>query len=85
MVLQLVFLFFSPVSDVVSRLPVPVGSAVELLKQPMVLGGLDSIVLQSTGAGTGIGITSTNTITYTSGSAVLTVTNQATSFSTQLP
>lgn len=80
MVLQLVFLFFSPVSDVVSRLPVPVGSAVELLKQPMVLGGLDSIVLQSTGAGTGIGITSTNTITYTSGSAVLTVTNQATSF-----
>ena len=73
-------LFFSPVSDVVSRLPVPVGSAVELLKQPMVLGGLDSIVLQSTGAGTGIGTTSSNTITYTSGSAVLTVTNASTTF-----
>ena len=73
-------LFFSPVSKVSSRLPVPVGSAVELLKQPMILNALDSIVLQSTGAGTGIGTTSTNTITYTSGSAVLTVTNQATSF-----
>lgn len=73
-------LFFSPVSKVSSRLPVPVGSAVELLKQPMVLNALDSIVLQSTGAGTGIGTTSSNTITYTSGSAVLTVTNQATSF-----
>ena len=71
---------FSPVSLVSSRLPVPVGSAVELLKQPMVLNGLDSIALQSTGAGTGIGTTSTNTITYTSGSAVLTVTNQAASF-----
>jgi len=73
-------LYFSPVSKVSSRLPVPVGSAVELLKQPMILNALDSIVLQSTGAGTGIGTTSTNTITYTSGSAVLTVTNQATSF-----
>jgi hypothetical protein len=73
-------LFFSPVSDFSSRLPVPVGSAVELLKQPMVLNALDSIVLQSTGAGTGIGTTSTNTITYTSGSAVLTATNQAASF-----
>jgi hypothetical protein len=47
--------WFTPVSDVVSRLPVPVGSAVELLKQPMVLNALDSIVLQSTGAGTGVG------------------------------
>jgi hypothetical protein len=73
-------LYFSPVSKVSSRLPVPVGSAVELLKQPMVLNALDSIVLQSTGAGTGIGTTSTNTITYTSGSAILTVTNQAASF-----
>jgi hypothetical protein len=71
---------FSPVSDVVSRLPVPVGSAVELLKQPMVLNALDSIVLQSTGAGSGIGTTSTNTITYTSGGANLTVTNQSASF-----
>ena len=67
-------LHFSPVSDVVSRLPVPVGSAVELLKQPMVLGGLDSIVLQSTGAGSGIGSTSTNAITQTANSAILTVT-----------
>jgi hypothetical protein len=72
--------WFSPVSKVSSRLPVPVGSAVELLKQPMVLNALDSIVLQSTGAGTGIGTTSNNTITYTSGSSVLTVTNQAASF-----
>jgi len=71
---------FSPVSLISSRLPVPVGSAVELLKQPMVLNAFDSIVLQSTGAGTGIGTTSTNTITYTSGSSVLTVTNQAASF-----
>jgi len=73
-------LYFSPVSKVASRLPVPVGSAVELLKQPMVLNALDSIALQYTGAGSGIGTTSSNTITYTSGSAVLTVTNQATSF-----
>jgi hypothetical protein len=73
-------LYFSPVSKLSSRLPVPVGSAVELLKQPMILNALDSIVLQSTGAGTGIGTTSTNTITYTSGSSVLTVTNQAASF-----
>jgi hypothetical protein len=67
-------LFFSPVSDVVSRLPVPVGSAVELLKQPMVLNGLDSIVLQSTGAGTGIGSTSTFAISQTANSNFLTVT-----------
>ena len=67
-------LFFSPVSDVVSRLPVPVGSAVELLKQPMVLNALDSIVLQSTGAGTGIGSTSTAAISQTSNSNFLTVT-----------
>ena len=65
---------FSPVSLVSSRLPVPVGSAVELLKQPMVLNALDSIVLQSTGAGTGIGSTSTNTITQTANSNFLTVT-----------
>jgi hypothetical protein len=67
-------LFFSPVSLVSSRLPVPVGSAVELLKQPMILGGLDSIVLQSTGAGTGIGSTSTNAITQAANSNFLTVT-----------
>ena len=67
-------LFFSPVSDVVSRLPVPVGSAVELLKQPMVLASLDSIVLQSTGAGSGVGSTSTSAISQTSGSNFLTVT-----------
>ena len=67
-------LFFSPVSDVASRLPVPVGSAVELLKQPMVLNALDSIVLQSTGAGTGIGSTSTAAITQAANSNFLTVT-----------
>lgn len=67
-------LFFSPVSDVVSRLPVPVGSAVELLKQPMVLNALDSIVLQSTGAGSGIGSTSTNAVSQTANSNFLTVT-----------
>jgi hypothetical protein len=72
--------WFTPVSDVVSRLPVPVGSAVELLKQPMVLNALDSIVLQSTGAGTGIGTTSGNTITYNSGNSSLTVTNASTAF-----
>jgi hypothetical protein len=65
---------FSPVSLVSSRLPVPVGSAVELLKQPMILGGLDSIVLQSTGAGTGIGSTSTAAISQTANSNFLTVT-----------
>ena len=65
--------WFSPVSDVVSRLPVPVGSAVELLKQPMVLNALDSIVLQSTGAGSGIGSTSTAAITQAANSNILTV------------
>ena len=65
---------FSPVSIVVSRLPVPVGSAVELLKQPMILYGSDSIVLQSTGAGTGIGSISTNAVSQTANSAILTVT-----------
>jgi len=67
-------LFFSPVSKVSSRLPVPVGSAVELLKQPMILNALDSIVLQSTGAGTGIGSTSTAAISQTANSNFLTVT-----------
>jgi len=70
-------LFFSPVSDVVSRLPVPVGSAVELLKQPMVLNALDSIVLQSTGVGfntLGISSISTATISQTANSNFLTVT-----------
>jgi hypothetical protein len=67
-------LFFSPVSGVVSRLPVPVGSAVELLKQPMILNALDSIVLQSTGVGTGIGATSTAAISQTANSNFLTVT-----------
>jgi hypothetical protein len=67
-------LFFSPVSKVSSRLPVPVGSAVELLKQPMILNALDSIVLQSTGAGTGIGSTSTFAITQAANSNILTVT-----------
>ena len=65
--------WFSPVSKVVSRLPVPVGSAVELLKQPMCLNALDSIVLQSTGAGSGIGSTSTATITQAANSNILTV------------
>jgi hypothetical protein len=67
-------LFFSPVSDVVSRLPVPVGSAVELLKQPMILNALDSIVLQSTGAGTGIGSTSTAVFSQTANSGIITCT-----------
>jgi hypothetical protein len=67
-------LYFSPVSKVSSRLPVPVGSAVELLKQPMVLNALDSIVLQSTGAGSGIGSTSTSAITQAVNSNALTVT-----------
>ena len=67
-------LFFSPVSDVISRLPVPVGSAVELLKQPMVLNALDSIVLQSTGAGTGIGTTSTAVFSQTINSGTITCT-----------
>ena len=67
-------LYFSPVSKVSSRLPVPVGSAVELLKQPMILNALDSIVLQSTGAGSGIGSTSTSAITQTANSNTLTVT-----------
>jgi len=66
-------LYFSPVSKVASRLPVPVGSAVELMKQPMVLNALDSIVLQSTGAGSGIGSTSTAAISQTANSAILTV------------
>jgi hypothetical protein len=66
--------WFSPVSKVSSRLPVPVGSAVELLKQPMVLNALDSIVLQSTGAGSGIGSTSTSAITQAANSNILTVT-----------
>ena len=66
--------YFTPVSKVASRLPVPVGSAVELLKQPMVLNALDSIVLQSTGAGSGIGSTSTSAISQTANSNILTVT-----------
>ena len=67
-------LYFSPVSKVSSRLPVPVGSAVELLKQPMVLNALDSIVLQSTGAGSGIGSTSTSALHQTANVGFLTVT-----------
>ena len=67
-------LYFSPVSKISSRLPVPVGSAVELLKQPMILNALDSIVLQSTGAGSGIGSTSTAAITQAANSNFLTVT-----------
>jgi hypothetical protein len=51
-----------------------VGSSVELLKQPMILNALDSIVLQSTGAGSGIGSTSTNAITQVANSNILTVT-----------
>ena len=66
--------WFTPVSDVVSRLPVPVGSAVELLKQPMILGALDSIVLQSTGAGTGVGTTSTAVFSQTANSGIITCT-----------
>ena len=67
-------LYFSPVSKVSSRLPVPVGSAVELLKQPMILNALDSIVLQSTGAGSGIGSTSTSALHQTANVGFLTVT-----------
>jgi hypothetical protein len=66
--------WFSPVSKVSSRLPVPVGSAVELLKQPMVLDALDSIVLQSTGAGTGVGTTSTAVFTQTANSNIVSCT-----------
>jgi hypothetical protein len=66
--------WFTPVSKVSSRLPVPVGSAVELLKQPMVLNALDSIVLQSTGAGTGIGTTSTGVFSQTANSGIITCT-----------
>ena len=65
---------FVPTSRFASRLPVPVGSAVELLKQPFILGSLDSIVLQSTGAGTGVGSTSTAAISQTANSNILTVT-----------
>jgi hypothetical protein len=66
--------WFTPVSEVASRLPVPVGSAVELLKQPMVLNSLDSIVLQSTGAGTGVGTTSTAVFSQTTNSGIVTCT-----------
>jgi len=66
--------WFTPVSKVSSRLPVPVGSAVELLKQPMVLNALDSIVLQSTGAGTGVGTTSTAVFSQTANSGIITCT-----------
>ena len=69
---------FTPVSRIVSRLPMPVGASVELLKQPMVLESLDSIVLQSTGITTGgsagIGSTSTFAITQTADSNFLSVT-----------
>jgi hypothetical protein len=66
--------WFTPVSKVSSRLPVPVGSAVELLKQPMVLNALDSIVLQSTGAGTGVGTTSTAVFSQTANSNIVSCT-----------
>lgn len=65
-------LTFTPVSDVVYRLPVPVGSAVELLKQPFVLNASDSIRVQATGIGTGGQVAST-TATASSGAASLTV------------
>ena len=65
---------FKPVSKISSRLPVPVGSAVELLKQPMILNALDSIILQSTGAGSGIGSTSTSALHQTANVGFLTVT-----------
>ena len=65
-------LTFTPVSEVVYRLPVPVGSAVELLKQPFVLYPSDSIRVQATGVGTG-GQAATTTATASSGAAVLTV------------
>ena len=65
-------LTFIPVSEVVYRLPVPVGSAVELLKQPFVLYASDSIRVQATGIGTG-GQAATTTATASSGAAVLTV------------
>lgn len=66
--------YFTPVSKIVSNLPVPANSSVELLKQPMVLESLDSIVLQATGAGSGIGSTSTAAISQTANSNFLTVT-----------
>jgi hypothetical protein len=65
---------FTPVSKFASRLPVPVGSAVELLKQPMILNALDSIVLQSTGIGSANSSTSTAAISQTANSNTLTVT-----------
>lgn len=65
-------LTFTPVSDVVYRLPVPVGSAVELLKQPFVLYASDSIRVQATGVGTG-GQAASTTATASSGAASLTV------------
>ena len=65
-------LTFTPVSDVVYRLPVPVGSAVELLKQPFVLNPTDSIRVQATGVGTGAQA-ATTTATASSGAATLIV------------
>ena len=65
---------FTPVSKFASRLPVPVGSAVELLKQPMILNALDSIVLQSTGISNATSSTSTAAISQTANSNILTVT-----------
>ena len=64
-------LTFIPTSKVIQRLPVPVGSAVELLKQPFILYASDSIRVQATGVGTA-GV-STTTATASSGAAVLTV------------
>jgi hypothetical protein len=66
--------FFTPVSKVVSRLPIPAYGSVELLKQPMVLNALDSIVLQSTAEGSGIGSVSTSNLSQTAGSNFITVT-----------
>ena len=65
-------LTFIPGSKVISRLPVPVGSAVELLKQPFVLYASDSIRVQATGVGTG-GQAATTTASASSGAATLTV------------
>ena len=43
--------YFTPNSRVTSRLPIPVGAAVEIMNQPFILSANDSIRIQSTGVG----------------------------------
>jgi hypothetical protein len=64
--------YFTPVSRCASRLPVPVGSAVEILKQPFVLNPNDNIRVASTGVGTG-GLVASTTASGTIGSSRVTV------------